>query len=232
MTNTTLFIDADNQSPSLATALFGFLRAAGRSCTRATVAGNGVGDRVRSWEKALQEADHGLEIRCHVAPRRKQSADVRLMFELAPFYHSRPDPAALIIVLSRDDMLIAAAECLAGEGHNVLLMVAASGNNAPVAAELPVVVLPAPQQAVAAPQAPAPGADLNGGKKDKAQTVSDAIASIRRELLPNKQGGYLASAVGQVLSKLGHDKAARAQIVRAIPNLKEAGVGSDKHLIF
>lgn len=46
-------------------------------------------------------------------------------------------------------------------------------------------------------------------------------------------GGYLANEVGQVLHTLGlTDKAARTRFLKAIPGLREAGVGSTKRLIF
>ena len=48
----------------------------------------------------------------------------------------------------------------------------------------------------------------------------------------NASGGYAASAVGQVLAQLGHDKKARANIVKQFPNLREVGTGPDKRLIF
>ncbi|MDO9600303.1 MAG: hypothetical protein Q7J47_21490 [Azoarcus sp.] len=62
--------------------------------------------------------------------------------------------------------------------------------------------------------------------------VTAAVTKIRQTVTPNKQGEYATSAVGQVLAQMGHDKTTRARIVRAIPNLKEAGSGSEKWLIF
>lgn len=64
------------------------------------------------------------------------------------------------------------------------------------------------------------------------QIVSAAITRIREQLKPNQQGGYAASAVGQVLAQMGHDKATRARIVKQIPKLKEVGSGPEKRLIF
>lgn len=233
MTRTILFIDADNQPPALAPALTRFLKGIDRHCAQAIVAGNGMGDRVRGWEQALQEAVPSIAIRCHLAPLRKQSADVRLMFELAPFYHGEPDPSMLIVVLSRDDLLLAATECLAAQGHNALIAVGASPNGTPLVTELSIVVLPVPQQAVVTAAPEASSDDSHGAAtKIDTKTISTAIVKIRQTLSPNKQGGYSASAVGQLLSQLGHDKAARTQILRTIPNLKEAGVGGDKVLIF
>lgn len=241
MTSTLVFIDADNQPPALAAPLSRFLSSLGRDVSRVIVAGNGAGDRVRGWEQALLAARPEVDVRCHIAPMRKQSADVRLMFELAPFYHREPDPSTLILVLSRDDLLLAATECLAAKGHNAMIAVGGSVNGTPVVADLPVVVLPAPQQAAATapsspPPAPAPTPAPPPTNASSAgipqQVVTAAVAKIKQTLSPNKQGGYAASAVGQVLAQLGHDKATRTKIVKAIPNLKETGSGPDKRLHF
>lgn len=238
MVTTLLFVDADNQAPILALTLTNFLKIIGRTSASAIVAGNGVGDRVQNWESALREALPGIEVTCHVTPLRKQSADVRLMFELATFYHGEPDPSVLLVVFSRDDLLLAASECLVQRGHNVIIALGASSNGTPLLTEVPVVVLASPQQATASIVAalptsvPAPATvDTPGIKLDK-QVVSAALNNIRQSLKPNKQGEYEASAVGQILYQLGHDKAMRTKILKQIPNLKEVGTGSEKRLIF
>lgn len=238
MATTLLFVDADNQAPILASTLTRFLKTIGRNSAKAIVAGNGVGDRVKNWESALREALPDIEVSCHVAPPRKQSADVRLMFELAPFYHGQPDHSVLLVVFSRDDLLVAATECLVERGHNAMIVVGATSNGASLLTDVPVVVLTTPQQVTSSPvMAPAPPllAPTTSNQpvvKTDCQLVSAAITKIRQQLKPNKQGGYAASAVGQVLAQLGHDKATRTKIVKQIPNLKEAGTGSEKRLIF
>ncbi len=238
MATTYLFVDADNQSPILASTLSKFLRTIGRDSAKAIVAGNGVGDRVRNWEESLTEALPGIEISCHVAPNRKQSADVRLMFELARFYHAQPDPSSLLIVFSRDELMVAATEFLVELGHSAMLVVGASASSNALHTDVPFVVLTTPQQIgstssttpTAQPVAP-PAATQNQNKIDT-QTVLKAVTAIRQKLSPNKQGGYAASAVGQVLAQLGHDKATRSKIVSQIQNLQEVGTGSEKRLIF
>ena len=236
MTSTLLFVDADNQAPMLAATLARFLKSIGRNSAKAIVAGNSSGDRVRNWESALRGALPDIDVSCHVAPLRKQSADVRLMFELALFYHGQPDSSVLLVVFSRDDLLVAAAECLVERGHNVMLAVGAVQNGTSLLTDVPVVVLATPQQVAtvsATPQPPVPQVISSPllAKAD-AQLVTAVVAKIRQQLKPNKQGGYAASAVGQVLSQLGHDKATRTRIVKQIPNLKEVGAGSDKRLVF
>lgn len=235
MATTLLFVDADNQPSILASSLARFLRTIGRTSAKAIVAGNGMGDRVRNWESALSEALPDVEVTCHVAPLRKQSADVRLMFELAPYYHGQPDTSVLIVIFSRDDLLVAAAECLVQRGLNVMIVVGAAANGTALVTDVPVVVLATPHQvqstAVAASASAAPLADVPVVKAEN-QVLATAIKTIRKSLKPNQQGGYAASAVGQVLAQLGHDKATRAKLVKQLPNLKEVGVGPEKRLIF
>jgi hypothetical protein len=237
MATTLLFVDADNQAPILASTLTRFLKTIGRDSAKAIVAGNGVGDRVKNWESALKDALPAIEIACHVTPPRKQSADVRLMFELAAFYHGHPDPSVLLVVFSRDDLLVAATECLAQRGHNAMIVVGASHNGASLLTDVPVVVLTTPQQITSSPATalappPAPPKVTSPVTKADDQVVSAAIKRVREQLKPNQQGGYAASAVGQVLAQMGHDKAARARIVKQIPRLKEVGSGPEKRLIF
>ena len=233
MTHTLLFVDADNQSPALVAPLARVFESFGRSCTQAIVAGNGKGDRVRGWEEALQSEVPGIEVRCHVAPVRKQSADVRLMFELAAVHYGAADPATLIAVVSRDDLLVAAAEYLASQGHNVLIALGAGANAVAPVTDLPLVVLPLPQITTAASVAEVIAIQMaNTPDSIDAHTVTAAVAKIRQTITQDKKGGYPASAVGQLLSEMGHDKSTRTKILRAIPNFKESGVGGDKRLIF
>jgi len=232
-----VFIDADNQAPALAKPLLDFLVGIGRRADRIFIAGNGSGDRVKGWQIALQDIEPEVPIAAHIAPMRKQSADVRLMFELATLFHGQPDPQGLILIFSRDDLLLAAAEALKSQGHHVLIAVGASAPAAPLTTELPVVVLPQPQTAsaqTAQKEAVTPAEAKQAAVPTEVvpQVVNAAITKIRQALSQSKGGGYAASAVGQVLSQMGYDKATRARIVKAIPNMKETGVGADKRLVF
>ena len=234
MTRTFLFVDADNQVPTLAPALSRFLKTIAGQCERAIVAGNAMGERVRNWESKLAEHFPGVEINCHLAPIRKQSADVRLMFELARFFHDQPDSAILLVILSRDDLLVAAAECLVQRGQNVMVVVGATANGNSLVTDVPVVVLATSQQAaVHAMTDSVPKAVVKeNAPKSERQIVQEAITEIRAKLTLNAKGGYAASAVGQVLAQLGHDKKARMSIVKQLPNLREIGTGPEKRLIF
>lgn len=238
MATTLLFVDADNQAPILAPTLTRFLKTIGRDSAKAIVAGNGAGDRVKNWESALKEALPTIEVSCHVTPPRKQSADVWLMFELAAHFHGQPDPSVLLVIFSRDDLLVAATECLAQRGHHAMIVVGSAPTGTSLLTDVPVVVLTTPLQVksspttVPAPPTPVPPTVTSPVTKADSQIVSAAITRIREQLKPNQQGGYAASAVGQVLAQMGHDKATRARIVRQIPSLKEVGSGPEKRLIF
>lgn len=234
MTRTFLFVDADNQLPTLAPSLSRFLKTIAGQCERAIVAGNAMGERVKNWKSKLSEHFPGVEISCHLAPIRKQSADVRLMFELARFFHDQPDSAILLVILSRDDLLVAAAECLVERGQNVMVAVGPAANGNSLVTDVPVVVLATPQQTAAhAMSNSQQKADVKeDAPKSEGQIVQKAIDEIRAKLTLNARGGYAASAVGQVLAQLGHDKKARANIVKQFPNLREVGTGPDKRLIF
>ena len=116
-------------------------------------------------------------------------------------------------------------------------MVGAAPNGTPLLTDVPVVVLTTPQQVLSSPAtvpATPPAAPTVTSPVAKAddQIVSAAIKKVREQLKPNQQGGYAASAVGQVLAQMGHDKATRARIVKQIPKLKEVGSGPEKRLIF
>lgn len=232
-----VFVDADNQSPTLAGPLLRFLSAIGYHSGRVFIAGNGSGDRVNAWQAALEGGKPTFELVARVTSMRKQSADVHLVFELARFYHRQPDSKTLILIVSRDDLLLAAAESLSAEGHQVLVAVGSATPAIPLTTEMAVVVLPLPQTSVqqvsketvtgALEQVPSPMVEPLSQ-----QIVNAAINKIRQSLAQGKGGGYDASAVGQVLSKMGHDKTMRDRIVQAIPNLEVVGRGAEKKLIF
>lgn len=232
-----VFVDADNQSPALGSLLLRFLASIGRDDVQCFIAGNGSGDRINAWRASLEDTKPDVQVVAHVTPLRKQSADVRLVFEMATLYHSQPDPQTVILVVSRDDLLLAAAESLHVLGHHVLIVLGGSATTVPLSTELPVLVLPLPQPpaqpilkevppVMAAPQPP----QVTGVVDSR--DVGAAIAKIRQEVSQSKGGGYSASAVGQLLSQLGYDKAMRTKILKAIPNLRETGVGGDKQLFF
>lgn len=118
-----------------------------------------------------------------------------------------------------------------------MIVIGAGSNGMALNTDVPVVVLTTPQQVNTQPAVnpttlPSTTTAVQPANKPDSQLVAAAITKIRQQLKPNKQGGYAASAVGQVLSQLGHDKAMRTKIVKQIPNLKEVGTGPEKRLVF
>ena len=51
------------------------------------------------------------------------------------------------------------------------------------------------------------------------------LAQVRGMCKQTPGGGYSATDVGQALSKLGYDKAARARFLASVPGLKKQGTG-------
>ncbi|MFN2349997.1 MAG: hypothetical protein ABR558_10575 [Thioalkalivibrio sp.] len=224
-TKSWLFIDADNQPPALGPSAIRFLESIGRPAERAVVAGNGAGRRVTDWEISLRDTCPTVEILTHIAPMRKQSADAILLLEMAPFYHNPTDDRPLIMILSRDDLLVAAAELLASRDHDVLISLSAT-NPSPVTT-VPVLILPVDGQP--APPKSAAAIEVNSANPELVDStvLQNAARAIRHHLgAQNKKTGYLATAVGQVLANLGHDKAMRTRILTAIAEIRtdDAGV--------
>ncbi|SEP96847.1 hypothetical protein SAMN05421693_11275 [Ectothiorhodospira magna] len=176
------------------------------------------------WENALRDTNSLVDILPHIVPTRKQSADVVLLFEMARFYHTPTDEKPLIMILSRDDLLVAAAELLSAKGHSVLIALGAT--IPPPVATIPVVILP-----VDAPEKIGDSAIIKTTSNDPecldSAVLQNATRAIRHHLGAHEKGtGYPASAVGQVLSKLGHDKAMRMRILATISEVKtdESGI--------
>jgi hypothetical protein len=156
---------------------------------------------------AIHAIDSKIPLYAHIAPIRKQSADVRLMFELAVVYHRSPNPQTLIVIVSRDDLLLAAAEALNSLGHSVLVAIGATVPTPPLMAELPVVLLPPvppPQKTI---PKPVEVAQLGPSIPDTVDvTVVNTVIAKIRQALPQNKDGYTTLEVGQILSKLGYDK--------------------------
>ena len=215
--NSWLYIDADNQPSSLAPSAVRFLESIGRPAERAVIAGNGAGRRVTDWVTSLCDTCPGVEILPRIAPMRKQSADAILLFEMAQFYRIPTDDRPLILILSRDDLLMAAAELLAARGHSVLVALSA-------AMPSPVTTVPVVILSVETQKTPPMTSDAN---VIDSTVLQKATCAIRHHLGSHGQKtGYLAAAVGQVLADLGHDKAMRTRILGAIAEVRtdDAGV--------
>ena len=58
------------------------------------------------------------------------------------------------------------------------------------------------------------------------------LAQVRNLCDKQPKGGYSATQVGQALSKLGYDKAARARFLKSTPGLKKQGSGASLRYLF
>ncbi|BCU08370.1 NYN domain-containing protein [Allochromatium tepidum] len=256
-----LYIDGDNQSPAIARDLLASIRQdLGLDVSRVVLAGNDHGHTVPRWQAALAKEglaeDRILALR---VPRKPEAADLAVILELGAALERHRQEPDLVVVVSRDEWLIGAAEAVRARGCRV--WVAYAENEAvPAQTQLPTLLLPAVQRnqatskaATVAPEKPTesvrptvsaptftpttavPTAKPTAATPAVQPTSSHTklLAQIRAQCKVQPGGGYLANEVGQVLYKLGlTDKAARTRFLKAVPGLREAGAGSAKRLIF
>jgi hypothetical protein len=255
-----LYIDGDNQSPAIARDLLASVRQdLGLDVSRVVLAGNDHGHTVPRWQAALAKEglaeDRILALR---VPRKPEAADLAVILELGAAMERHRQGPDLVVIVSRDEWLIGAAEAVRARGCRV--WVAYAENDAvPAQTQLPTLLLPAVQRnqatskaATVAPEKPtesmrptvsAPQSHPRQRPTAKPTAAAPAVqptsshtkllAQVRAQCKVQPGGGYQANEVGQVLYKLGlTDKAARTRFLKAVPGLREAGAGSTKRLIF
>jgi hypothetical protein len=241
LTSVALYIDADNQSPQCAQALLGLVRGDfGARITSATIAGNNHGHQIDTWRNELVSALPDLPVHALTAPHRKQGADVALLMALGADLERHLRERMVIVIVSRDDLLVGAAEQAKARGCRTLIAYAdgdvATARNAHlttlllpalpkpllVASRIPIVALATTPTTSARSSAPIPV----GGE------VASVLARVRDMCAKKPGGGYSATDVGQALSKLGYDKAARARFLASVPGLTKRGTGPGLTLVF
>lgn len=209
-----LYIDADNQPRTLVPALASLLATLQRRQVHAVVVGNSNGRHVEEWADGLMESIPGIAVDRRVTRLRRESADAQLMFELGALYHGAPNPLDLVVVVSRDELLIAATEILAAQGHAVLLAVGATQNAALIASTTPVVLLPSGTlEAMPTVSQASPDTTPTNASSEHARVIALIQLHTKREA----DGGYLLTNVGAVLAKHGHGKGDRKRLIREIP---------------
>ena len=147
---------------------------------------------------------------------------------------------ALVVVVSRDDLLIGAAEQAKARGCKTLVAYADSDIQTARNTQLTTLLLPALSKPVSVvqpppvviqaskPEPPVQPMPQTAGKDAKA-----VLAQVRSLCKQQPGGGYPASAdVGHALSKLGYDKAARARFLKSTPGLKKTGSGANLCYLF
>lgn len=229
-----IYIDADNQSHQCATTLVSLLRdELGLHVTRIVLAGNNHGKEIANWRGAVAAELPDIEPLIFHASSRKQSADAALIMELGANLERHLRARERIIIVSRDDFLLGAAEHAKTKGCLVRVAYAHSEIPAARSNRLTTLVLPA----VSKPSCPLPPADQSVTAPSVPTQTVDVVRTVIAELskICTKQpgGGYKANEVGQALFELGFDtKEKRAQFLKAIPGLREQGSGPDKVLVF
>ncbi|MCK7575450.1 MAG: NYN domain-containing protein [Chromatiales bacterium] len=256
-----LYIDGDNQSPAITRDLLASIRHDwGLDVSCVVLAGNDHGYSVPRWLTAL--GNEGLpegRILALRVPRKPEAADLALILELGANMEQHRQWSDLVVIVSRDEWLIRAAEAVRARGCRV--WVAYAENEAvPAQTHLPTLLLPAINRAQAlaraahfSPKTPVEHEKSTASKFSVMSTIPEPmaepqeaapadqstsshkklLAQVRAQCQLQPDGGYLASEVGQVLYKLGlTDKAARTRFLKAIDGLQEAGASGAKRLVF
>ena len=244
------YIDADNQSPTLA----GDLMASvcddwGLDVSRVVLAGNDHGQSLARWQAALSERLSENCVLRREVPRTPEAADLALILELGAAMGRHRQQQDLLIIVSRDDWLIAAAEAVRQRGCRVWVAYAQT-ETAPARTRLSTLLLPAVNHTADSnrPKPPADEPSATGaaiaaprlqvqGTSAAPQQVqapnTQLLAQLRAQCTQQPGGGYHSSEVGQVLYRLGlTTKGQRERFLRTVPGLREVGTGTNKRLLF
>ena len=230
-----LYIDADNQSAGCVGSLLGlFGQMLVSKVAEAVVAGNNHGKEIDRWRSALIAQDSGIAVQRLEVPSRRQAADAALVMALGQDLEKRIRDGDLVVVVSRDEFLIRAAEQALSRGCNVML--AYVGGEIPVArhTELITLVLPAikgPETAPAPDSGAQPASPSPVGGSDP--TVEATLFKLREACPQQPGGGYASSDVGQALYNLGYKTPKdRQRFLQSVPGLESRGTGTKKVLVF
>lgn len=238
MTIVALYIDADNQSSLCAKSLVTLFREefAARVIS-ATIAGNNHGKQIDSWRQELVAEIPDIEVHALDVPVRKQAADIALIMELGANLDGHIREREMVVVVSRDDWLVGAAEYAKARG--CIVLVSYADGEVPTARStrlttllLPAIVKPAVTKPTLQP-APVKQTAAKAPEAAPDNKTAAVLAQLQGMCTPQPGGGYTANEVGQALAKLGYaTKVARTRFLDAIPELKEHGTGPTKVLVF
>jgi len=234
------YVDADNQSSQCAAELVSLFGAhPGVRGLSAVIAGNNSGSEIDAWARELRAADPQIEIRSLHVPRRSQAADVALIMELGARLEGHAERGDLLVVVSRDDLLVGAAEHAKARGCRAVAAYADSAPPAARSSRVATILLPAVEKTqlqVAARSFPV-GCGLDplpseemivdqglGPQSDPALV----LAALRTLCRRNCAGLYPAGEVGQALATLGFDAKARSAFLASVPGIRAKGKASKK----
>jgi hypothetical protein len=233
-----LYIDADNQLPLCAEILVEVCRIdLAVDLLRAVIAGNNSGRQVANWSEALRDGAGDIPIQAITVPTRKEAADLALVMELGANLKDHIASGDLIVIVSRDDFLIGAAERARSLGCACIIAYATGAPVNPQGTSLPTLILPMPDRGVPASAAPRGAlatepSSTAGNAQAAAPTTSQILTKVRAELPQQPGGGYGAGPLGTLLAQLGLDAAARKQFLSKTPGVRTVGSGPNKRYLF
>jgi hypothetical protein len=202
-----IYIDGDNQSPALAGAVLHAVQARDVAVRRVEVFGNTSGCRLDQWKAALTALPClRAKVTVHEVPRHDQAADVALMLGLGAQLRALMADSCEVLIVSRDNVLLACAQRLQDMGLTVLVGHAGA----------------------ASPLFSVPAVDL----VQLAGPERPMVAMLRKNARPALGGGYLKSRVRQLMRRAGLDGPARAAFLASLPGLRETPIPGDHALYF
>ncbi len=242
-----LYIDADNQSAQSAADLIALFREdLGIQQLRAVIAGNNSGRQIQLWADELAAAAPGIEAIALDCPSRKNAADLALIMELGANLAGHRRDGDLVVVVSRDDLLVGAAERAKSQGCRALAAYVDSDPPCCRSSRVATLLLPTPAKTRAPlpaprrlistlpslarqPATPAPaGPSAAPPAQHPAGDPATILTRLRELCKPLPTGGYRATDVGQALQKLGLDEKARRRFLATAAGIRTEGAATDK----
>lgn len=202
----------------------------------ATIAGNSDGKVSAGWSANLREQIPALPISMIVVPCRKDAADAALILALGADLADHLRLGTRVVLVSRDALLLAAAERAKAAGCRIYVAYSDSGSLTARDPGLTTFLLPAvpgsgaqaekPSSVTIVPKAPV---EASAPKVE----VAKVIAQVRGMCKQQPGGGYSATDVGQALAKIGYKTPAeRKRVIATFPGLRERGAHPHKLLVF
>lgn len=213
------YVDGDHQAPELAPLIAGQLQVLGAELAELKVFG-ALPKAVDAWRRAAA----GCAVRSVVAAP-AAAAQVALLFELAQSLPHHMAAAELVLIVSRERVLVAAAEHAIGQGARAMLCHSPRPGPA-LDSSAPVLTLPLPL-----PDRPAPDRFASRRALAHLDKHSRAMALLR-DLRPGPHGGYLKSEVGVQLRRAGYDRAQRAAFLLRVPGVREHVIAGERLVFF
>ncbi len=216
-----VYVDGDNQPSRLAGPLIAALAARGLTPHSVEIYGNDTTNRPKRWRDALaKDLSLGARVRLFSVPCHKEAADAALILALGAQLAEHVAHQHEVVIVSRDNALLACAERIQVLGCRALVCHAA---DAPAHWTVPTVTL---QCGLPRAQGPLTGAPPPAIQRSR------LLAMLRRRALTCPGGGYRKSCVGALLREEGMGRADRAAFLASVPGLRETAVAGDRALHF